>query len=316
MMDVGALRALQSVAALGTLSRAADELGFTASAVSQQIKRLERQVGAPVLAPAGRGIVLTAAGQAVVDAAPAVFQALERCTEAGRSVAQGAPRGTLRLVGFSTAIRGLVAPVLPQLSARCPDLRPEVTEQDPDQALRSVEAGTADLAVVHDADGLPVPLPASLAGRHLMTDVGDVVVHRSHRLAAADRPRDRPVTAADLAGDAWVTSPPGTVCHQWFRRLLAEVPGEPDVRHLVDDFATQLALAATGDVVALVPRLARPPLPDGLVAIPLARPPRREVHAAWRRSAGASPAIAAVLEELTPDGAHAHAEYRSRQHSD
>ncbi|MBI4943501.1 MAG: LysR family transcriptional regulator [Actinobacteria bacterium] len=300
MMDVGALRALQTVAALGTLARAADELGFTPSAVSQQIKRLERQVGAPVLAPAGRGVVLTPAGRAVVDAAPAVFEALERCTEAGRSVAQGAPRGTLRVVAFSTAIRGLVAPVVPQLSRRCPDLRLEVTEQDPDQALRSVDAGTADLAVVHDADGLPAPLPASLTGCHLTTDVGDVVVHRSHRLAAIDRPTHRPVTAADLAGDAWVTSPPGTVCHQWFLRLVADVPGEPDVRHRVDDFATQLALVASGEVVALVPRLARPPLADELVAVPLARPPRREVHAAWRRSADTSPAIRAVLRELTP----------------
>ncbi|HEV7712440.1 MAG TPA: LysR family transcriptional regulator, partial [Asanoa sp.] len=123
MIDVPALRALRSVAALGTLAAAADELGFTASAVSQQIKRLERQVGVPVLAQAGRGVVLTPAGQAVVDSAPDVFQALERCAEAGRSVADGAPRGVLRVVAFSTAIRGLLAPALPRLSTRCPDLR-------------------------------------------------------------------------------------------------------------------------------------------------------------------------------------------------
>src|SRR5689334_15283925 len=123
MIDVAALQALRSVAALGTLARAADELGFTASAVSQQIKRLERQVGVPVLAPAGRGVVLTPAGQAVVDSAAAVFQALERCVEAAQSVADGAPRGTLRVVAFSTGVRGLLAPVLPRLAAHCPDLR-------------------------------------------------------------------------------------------------------------------------------------------------------------------------------------------------
>src|SRR3954454_3816464 len=120
MIDVAALQALRSVAALGTLTLAADELGFTASGVSQQIKRLERQVGVPVLAPAGRGVVLTAAGQAIVDSAPEVFQALERCAEAAQSVSQGAPRGVLRVVAFSTAIRGLLAPTIPRLSARCP----------------------------------------------------------------------------------------------------------------------------------------------------------------------------------------------------
>lgn len=294
MIDVGALRALRSVAALGTLARAADELGFTASAVSQQIKRLERQVGVAVLAPAGRGVVLTPAGQALVDSAPEVFQALERCAEAAQSVAEGAPRGTLRVVAFSTAIRGLLAPIMPRLSAHCPDLRVLITEQDPDQALHSVDAGTADLALVHDADGLPAPMPASLVKQPVHTDLGDVVMARSHPLARLSAP----LASTDLAGHAWVTSPPGTLCHQWFRRVFADVPDEPDVRHLIDDFATQVSLVASGEGIALIPRLARPPLGDDLVARPLRRPPKREVQAAWRRSADASPAIQAVLTEL------------------
>lgn len=296
MIDVAALKALRSVAALGTLARAADELGFTASAVSQQIKRLERQVGVPVLAQAGRGVVLTPAGQALVDSAPDVFQALERCAEAARSVADGAPRGVLRVVAFSTAIRGLLAPALPSLSSRCPDLRVHLTEQDPDQALHSVYAGAADVALVHDADGLPAPLAPSMTQRHLHTDAGDVVMSRTHPLAE----RTAPLARADLAGQAWVTSPPGTVCHQWFRRLFADAPEEPAVRHLVDDFATQLSLVAATDVIALIPRLARPPLGNELVARPLRPRPKREVYAAWRRSADASPAIQAVLSELMP----------------
>src|ERR1044072_996530 len=235
MIDVGALRALRSVAALGTLARAADELGFTASAVSQQIKRLERQVGVPVLAPAGRGVVLTPAGQAIVDSAPSVFQALEQCVEAAKSVAEGAPSGTLRVVAFSTGIRGLLAPILRALSARCPDLRVHIAEQDPDQALRSVDAGTADLALVHDADGLPAPLPPSLEQRHVHTDVGDVVVPRTHPLPGLYRP----LTARDLTGHAWGAGPPGAVCHQWFLRLAANFREEREVRHLADDFATQ-----------------------------------------------------------------------------
>lgn len=294
MIEVGALRALRSVAALGTLARAADELGFTASAVSQQIKRLETQVGVPVLAPAGRGVMLTPAGQAIVDSAPEVFHALERCAEAAQSVTRGTPRGVLRVVAFSTAIRGLLAPTIPRLSKRYPDLHLHVTEQDPDQALHSVDAGTADVALAHDADGLPAPLPPSLTQRHIHTDIGDIVMNRTHPLARLDRP----VTSTDLAGHAWVTSPPGTVCHQWFRRLIANVPEHPDVRHLVDDFASQLSLVASGEVIALIPRLARPPLTDQLVARPLQRPPKREIHAAWRHSANASPAIKAVLADL------------------
>jgi DNA-binding transcriptional LysR family regulator len=169
-----------------------------------------------------------------------------------------------------------------------------ITEQDPDQALHSVETGTADLALIHDADGLPAPLPPSLTQQHIHTDVGDVVMTRTHPLARLDRP----LTGAALAGHAWATSPPGTVCHQWFRRLFADLPEDPDVRHLVDDFATQLSLVASGEVIALIPRLARPPLGEDLVSRPPQRQPRREVHAAWRRSANASPAVQAVLAEV------------------
>jgi DNA-binding transcriptional LysR family regulator len=149
------------------------------------------------------------------------------------------------------------------------------------------------LSVASSATRLPES-PSSLTQHHVHTDLGDVVMHRTHPLARLDRP----LTGADLVGHAWVTSPPGTVCRQWVRRLYADVPQHLDVRHLTDDFATQLSLVASGQVLALIPRLARPPVGEGLVSRPLQRPPKREVHAAWRHSANASPAIQAVLAEL------------------
>lgn len=294
MIDVAALQSLRSVAALGTLARAADELGFTASAVSQQIKRLERQLGVQVLAPSGRGVVLTPAGRALVDSMPDVFDALERCEEAARSVAEGAPRGTVRVAAFSTAIRGLLAPVLHRFTADYPDVVVLITEQDPDKALHSVDAGTADVALIHDADGLPAPLPESVRSHALHTDFGDIVVHRRHPLAQVSTP----IPTAALNDRTWVTSPPGTVCHQWFRQVVAELDDPPDVRHLVDDFSSQLALVASTDSVALIPRLARPPMGDDLVALDLARPPKRDVHAVWRRSADSSPSIRALIARL------------------
>lgn len=294
MIDLDALLALRAVATWGTIARAAHERGFTASAVSQQLKRLERQVGVPLLAPAGRGIVLTPAGQALAGGAQDVLQALERSTEAARAAADGRPAGRLRVAAFSTAIRGLLAPALPTLAEHHPDLTLEITELDPDPAVQAVTHGAADVAIVHDADGLPPQLPAALAQRHLHTDVGELVMHRAHALAAADR-----LTSARLGGQAWVTSPPGTVCHQWFRRLLADQPTQPRIRHLVDDFATQLALVATGGLLALIPRLARPPLPADLVARPVTPPPTREITLIWRTSGARSPALRALTAALT-----------------
>lgn len=294
MIDVGALRALHVVASLGTVAKAAEELGYTASAVSQQIKRLERQLGVAVMAPAGRTLTLTPAGRILVDTAPEVFQALERCVEAAQSVSGGSPRGRLRVVAFSTAVRGLLAPALATLSSHYPEVRVEIAEQDPGKALYSVEAGTSDLALVHDADGLPNPLPSSMTQRLVHTDIGDVVMRRSHPLAL----KPGPLTSADLGGYSWVTSPHGTVCHEWFRRLFAEDPHDPDVLHLIDDFSTQLALVAAQDVLALIPRLARPPLGADLTCRELLRQPKRDVHAVWRISADDSPTIRALLAEL------------------
>ncbi len=294
MIDVDALRALRTVAASGTVVQAAAKLGFTASAVSQQIKRLERQLGVAVLAPAGRNVVLTPAGRAIVDAAPEVFEALERCVEAARSVSGGTPGGRLRVAAFSTAIRGLLVPAMASLSARYPELQVHITEQDPGEALYRVDAGIADLALVHDADGVLQPMPTSMTHRLLHTDIGDVVMRRSHPLADLDSP----LTDVDLLGHSWVTSPHGTVCYAWFRRLFDDMAEEPDVRHLIDDFSTQLALVKAGDVLALIPRLARPALGDDLVCRTLQRPPKREVYSAWRCSSDASPNIRALLAEL------------------
>jgi DNA-binding transcriptional LysR family regulator len=250
-------------------------------------------VGVALLATAGRGVVLTPAGQALVIASADVFAALERSAEAARSAVQGRPSGVLRVVAFSTAIRGLLAPRLPALADAAPDLRLDITEQDPDQAVQSLTTGAADLAIVHGADGLPPRLPAALSQQHIHTDVGDLVMHRSHELATTGEP---PI--AKLAGQRWVTSPPGTVCHQWFQRLLAPHPGQPEVRHLVDDFASQLALVAAGDVIALMPRLARPPVGDELVVREIQPAPTRLISLAWRKSADDSPAIRAVAQIL------------------
>ncbi|MGN7247197.1 LysR family transcriptional regulator [Janibacter anophelis] len=291
MIDPSALRSLSAVAAHGTLARAASELGYTPSAVSQQVKRLERDVGVPLLAPAGRGVVITPAGRALVDASADVFAALELASSAARSVAEGTPSGHVRVVAFSTAIRGLVAPALADLAARHPAVRVDVTELDPPQALSAVDAGAADLALVHDADGLPTAAPSSVRQVVVHTDVGDLAIPASHPLADTATP----LVEARLVEHPWVTSPPGTVCHQWFRRLFASSDTPPDVRHVADDFATQLALVRGSGVLALVPRLARPEVPDGVVIRGLDAAPTREVRAAWRASAHDSPAVRAVL---------------------
>ncbi|MEP7161956.1 MAG: LysR substrate-binding domain-containing protein [Dermatophilaceae bacterium] len=292
MIEAAALRALTMIAATGSVAAAADGLGYTPSAVSQQVKRLEAQVGVPLLERAGRGVILTAPGKALAANAPEVFAAMERAVDAARS-RSAQPTGTLRVAAFSTAVRGLLVPRLPTLATRHPLLRVSIDEADPDQAAHALSAGTADAAILHDAADLP-GLPSGLRIEPVHLDAGDVIVRDDHPLAASHS-----VTAADLAGYAWVTSPPGTACYDWFQRLFADRP-RPEVRHRVDDFSTQVALVAAGGAIALVPRLGRPPLPPGLRPVAVEPLPTRSVELAWRVSSADNPAVAALLDVLRP----------------
>lgn len=302
MVDPPALRALTLVAQTGSVAGAADSLGLTPSAVSQQLKRLESSLGVPLLSRAGRGVVLTAAAESLCAAAPDVFASLERATQA--ALAQAAePTGTVRVAAFSTAIRGLLAPALPALAARHPALRVTLDEADPEQAAAALAAGSVDLAVLHDSAALPAwsaaPVRRALRTEQLAVDVGDVIVRADHPLArrAGSVTGGAGVTAAELRGDVWVTSPPGTACHDWFQRLFARA-ARPEVHHRIDDFSTQLAVVAAGGGIALIPRLARPPLPDGLVALAVTPAPTRIVECAWRASSDDSPALQAVRAAL------------------
>ena len=114
MIDLAALESLRAVAHHASVNGAAQALGFTPSAVSQQVKRLERGVGVPLLERVGRGVVLTAAGQRLVRDTGELRERLERI-EAELRLAAGEVAGSLHVATFSTATRGLVAPVLRRL---------------------------------------------------------------------------------------------------------------------------------------------------------------------------------------------------------
>ncbi|WP_278259313.1 LysR family transcriptional regulator [Nocardioides convexus] len=85
MIDLDALAGLRAVATHGSVVAAAGATGFTPSAISQQVKRLERQTGVPLLERVGRGVMLTSHGQHLVDAGERVLADLEQAR--GRAAA-------------------------------------------------------------------------------------------------------------------------------------------------------------------------------------------------------------------------------------
>ncbi|GII98519.1 molybdate transport repressor ModE-like protein [Sediminihabitans luteus] len=293
MIDLVAVEALVAVDRCGSVGGAATELGFTPSAVSQQVKRLERQVDAVLLERAGRGVVLTAAGRRLAAEGRALAAQVEEL-RSRLHADEGRPVGLVRLAAFATAVRGLVPDLLAGLRESAPGLDVEVREIDPWDAVAEVAAGRCDVALVHHWEGIGLRIPAGLRSERVLVDTADVLVHSDDPLAGRAW-----VTPTELADHAWVSTPPGTICHAWFDHMFRGAERAPRVDYRCVEFASQVALVERGLAVALVPRLGRGRLPADVVAVPVRDPePTRPVDVVWRASMTASPAVAAVRDRL------------------
>jgi DNA-binding transcriptional LysR family regulator len=278
MIDLASLVALRAVDTHGSVVAAADALGFTPSAVSQQVKRLERQVGVPLLERIGRGVMLTHAGRHLVDEGSQLLADMESL-ESGLHEQATTVAGRLRLTAFSTAMRGMVAPVAGELRTAHPDLALTLSEREPWDTVDLVATGHS---------------PDHLVTTELHRDIADVIAHRDHPLAQLAK-----VTPHDLVAEDWIATPEGTICRQWLNRMYAGTGQLPRIAHVSMEFDSHLALVRAGLGIALIPRMGRAALGEDLVAVRVVDPvPTREILALHRRTMAASPAVTAVLTAL------------------
>lgn len=292
MLDLARLRALHAVHVHGSVGAAATALGYTASAVSQQITKLERETRTTLLERQGRGVALTEAAQLLAETAQELMAIVERA-EVALEERRGKPTGRLTTVAFPTAARGLMPGVLAELAAAHPSLELRLLEEGAHLAVDLVARGVVDLAVVHDWDIAPLPAPEGLERVVIGEDRCDVLVPAGHPLAARG-----PLAREDLTDQRWICQPPGHVCHEWLVRTLRELGSEPDLAFQVSEYQTQLELVAAGLGIALVPRLGRGPVPGGAAVVSLEPAPVRRLYALWRTGASRRPAISETVRVL------------------
>jgi DNA-binding transcriptional LysR family regulator len=293
MIDLSALISLRAVDSQGSVVGAAEALGFTPSAISQQVKRLEKQAGVPLLERVGRGVMLTRHGRHLVDAGSQLLTDLEEI-ESGLHRQAGTVAGHLRVTAFSTAMRGLVAPAVRDLRAAHPDLTLALAEREPWDTIDLVAAGQSDLGVVHSWGDVPLAIPEHLTTTPLARDVADVIVPAGHRLASR-----RSVSPRDLVDEDWIATPEGTICRQWLTRMYDGTGRLPRIAHQSMEFDSHVALVRAGLGIALIPRLGRQVLPGDVVAVCANDPvPTREIMGLHRRSMTDSPAVRAALDAL------------------
>ncbi|TWE10163.1 LysR family transcriptional regulator [Rudaeicoccus suwonensis] len=293
MYDLQRLRALHAVRQHGSVAAAAEALGFTPSAISQQINKLEREVGSTLLERAGRGVLLTDAAIVLADATDVILTTTEEASAQLEELRSGMT-GTVRLMCFPTAIRGLVAPALRILARNAPGIHIEITEGWL-RSIELVESGHVDLVVTHDWTEIPAQLAEHLTTTPLLMDPVDLVVPADHRLAGR-----KTVTIDDVLGDSWITDVhTDTTCGRWLVDQFQSRGAAMHVAHRIDEYPSQMAIVAAGQGIALMPRMARPNLSDQVVALALrVDKPVRRIFSVCRQSSSRRPVIRTINKAL------------------
>jgi DNA-binding transcriptional LysR family regulator len=250
MLDLHRLRLLKELHTRGTLAAVAAALGYSSSAVSQQLALLEKEAGAPLLERVGRGVRLTPQALILVGHAEVVLDRLEQA-EAEIEASLTAPTGVVRLAAFQTAMLSLMPPLLELLALDAPKLRLDAVQLEPDRALSLLTAGGCDLVLAEEYPGHPLPRLAGLDHVELGPD--------AMRLAVPPALAGRGL--AQLADQRWILEPADTESGRWARALCRSAGFEPDVAFDSTDIVTHIRLVETGHAVAILPDLVWPDRP-------------------------------------------------------
>lgn len=279
------------MAATGSFSAAARELGCTQPAVSQQMKALESSAGTTLLVRTGREMRLTQAGEALVRHASGILAGLTAAEEEVAAIA-GLRAGRVRLVSFPSGSSTLVPGALAALRAAHPGTRVSLVDAEPPRSVEMLREGDCDIALAFRY-GAAGGEWADLVVRPLLTDRLIGLVPEGHRLAGAGA-----VTIAELAEESWIAGCPRC------RRQLVEVCEEsgftPRIDFATDDYPAVVGLVGAGLGVAVLPELAIESVrAKGVRTVTVEPAVEREIVALTLPDLAQVPAVAATLDRLS-----------------
>lgn len=286
------LRVFCAVAEHGSVGAAAAVLHITGPAVTQQLRKLERETGTRLVEPDGRGIRLTAAGHVLAGHATAAAAAV---SDAERDLAtlHDDAAGPLRIGSVASALRALLPGALRELIAEHPRLVPTVTDGEVVDLLPALRSRDLDAVLLESWTQRPARLPAGLRVTTLVTEQVLLAVPDGHPAGAHD-----PVALRGLGSEVWASSPVGTEPYEALQQLLRAGGTEPDARYLFGDFATQLAMVRAGLAIALVPGMAVVGPADGVRFLRCRPALGRSLVLASRASDADLPALQALAATL------------------
>jgi DNA-binding transcriptional LysR family regulator len=293
--DVQRLRAFALVLELGSISAAATVLGYTQSAVSQQLAALEREVGAALVDRSQRPLRATRVGASLRPHVARVLAALGGAEAAVEDLRGGTLR--LRLAAFPSALSSFGPMAVRELRRKHSQLVVQVLQFETHEAVERLRGGDVDLAVVHHMPGVAVPETAGLQRRPLLVDHLYVLVPEGHRLARRDA-----VSVADLEAEPLILPRRDTPAGRFrsvVEHLCAQAGFTPQVAYELDDLPAAQAFVAAGIAVVPMHGLTLATVPPGATTRPLAERPAGSRTIEVLAAAARTPVVDDLLERLT-----------------
>ncbi|WP_433727128.1 LysR family transcriptional regulator [Actinoplanes sp. CA-051413] len=291
-MEPAQLQLLALIDRFGSMAGAAQALGRTPAAVTQQLAKAERELGTTLVHRGPRGAALTAAGALLAQHGRVIDEETQRAAS-GLDGLLGRLSLRLRIGAFQAAALHLLPPALTALRHRYPDADLTVTDITSDVGIDEVVAGRLDVAVIASWD-TPLTPPERVTVHPLLRDPMVVVLPDDHPALAAPGP----VGLAQLREEAWVTILAGHAARAQFDRVTAAAGFVPRIRFQTASYDVAQALVGTGIGVALVSRLALAHAPG--TAHRALRPPvpHRDLQVVTMTDATVTPLVAVLLRLL------------------
>lgn len=238
-----------TIAELGSYRRAAETLFIAQPALSVSMQKLEHEMGAQLFERSARGVVLTVAGEALLEDARRVLFHADQASRSVQLVARG-ESGGLRLGFVGSATYSLLPRSIPPFRERYPDIEISLLEDRTVALLGMLSANTIDAALLRG----PVVADKNLDSWVVERD--DLVLAVNHAHALADRRR---VALSACAADPFVMYSPSEVpgLNSVVLGLCTKAGFAPIVRQEAVQVQTLISLVASGLGVALVPGVAR-----------------------------------------------------------
>lgn len=249
MLDIRRLQVLLAVVEEGSVTGAAASLGYTPSAISQQLLRLEREAGQPLLDRHARGMTPTDAGLVLATHARKILRQLA-AAEADLAEVAGVRRGSVTLGTFPTVGSSFLPLAVRRYRELYPNISLTISSGREDTLVRMLEDGTVAMSLLWDYEWQRIDND-ELVLTELFTDPTVLLVGSNHRLA-----RRRNVRMSDLASEPWIIRAGGHPVVEVLDRSAVAAGFTPTIAFQANDYQEAQAMVSVGLGIALAPRTA------------------------------------------------------------